>query len=120
MIFDYKTLKNAAARGQRLGSWNGKAVFAASASNLENLDGGAFYVLYDDENKIVGRDGEFYYSYGIVNESGSVNTFDNCHNYSLVKQTHEVVEVVSDIEATLKRAREMSIDDLLDGFAVGR
>ncbi len=120
MIFDYKTLKNAAASGQRLGSWNGKAVFSCSAADLENRGSGAFYVLYDDKNKIVGRDGEFYYSYGTVNESGSVNTFDNCHNYNLVKQEKKIVEVVSDIEATLKKAREMSIDDLLDGFAVGK
>ena len=87
MNFDYYTLKKLAKEGSRIGNWNGKAVFAASASNLENLGGGAFYVLYDDENKIVGRDGKYYYSYGTVSESGSVSEYNSRRRYNAVCET---------------------------------
>ena len=50
MTFSYITLKRAARDGCRLGNWNGKAVFAASAQDLENKGSGAYYILYDDEN----------------------------------------------------------------------
>lgn len=87
MNFDYYTLKKLAKEGSRIGNWNGKAVFAASASNLENLGGGAFYVLYDDENKIVGRDGKHFYSYGTVSESGSVSEYSSRRRYNAVCET---------------------------------
>ena len=156
MTFDYNTLKRAARDGSRLGNWNGKAVFAASANDLENKGSGAFYILYDDDNKIVGRDGKFYYSYGTVNAGGSVSEYSSRRRYGLAMQAHEGeykmnmamkyssepvsaatvavsyapgydvserpvadVKVEIDVEATLKKAREMTIDDLLDGFMVG-
>lgn len=87
MNFDYYTLKKLAKEGSRIGNWNGKAVFAASASNLENLGGGAFYVLYDDDNKIVGRDGKHFYSYGTVSESGSVSEYSSRRRYNAVCET---------------------------------
>lgn len=87
MNFDYYTLKKLAKEGSRIGNWNGKAVFAASASNLDNLGGGAFYVLYDDENKIVGRDGKHFYSYGTVSESGSVSEYSSRRRYNAVCET---------------------------------
>ncbi len=87
MNFDYYTLKKLAKEGSRIGNWNGKAVFAASASNLENLGGGAFYVLYDDDNKIVGRDGKHFYSYGTVNGSGSVSEYSSRRRYNQVCET---------------------------------
>jgi hypothetical protein len=87
MNFDYYTLKKLAKEGSRIGNWNGKAVFAASASNLENLGGGAFYVLYDDDNKIVGRDGKHFYSYGTVSESGSVSEYNSRRRYNAVCET---------------------------------
>lgn len=87
MDFDYYTLKRAAKDGLRLGNWNGKAVFAASASNLDNLGSGAFYVLYDDDNKIVGRDGKHFYSYGTVSGSGSVNEYNSRRRYNAVCET---------------------------------
>ena len=88
MNFDYYTLKKLAKEGSRIGNWNGKAVFAASASNLENLGGGAFYVLYDDENKIVGRDGKHFYSYGTVSESGSVSEYSSRRRYNAVCEAY--------------------------------
>lgn len=161
MNFDYYTLKKLAKEGSRIGNWNGKAVFAASASNLDNLGGGAFYVLYDDDNKIVGRDGKYFYSYGTVSESGSVSEYNSRRRYNAVCETqhnhgYEVksamksaampqsesvpaataavsyapgydvserpvgdVKTEIDVEKTLEMAREMSIEDLLEGFLPG-
>ena len=164
MTFDYRTLSRAAKEGQRLGNWNGKAVFAASAAKLDNLGTGAFYILYDDENKIVAKTQNGWKSYGEVNESGSVNEYSSARNYHTAAETVEAmnpsrrgystsgmryssepipqatvtvskneyvpgydaserpvadVRVEIDVEATLKKAREMTIDDLLDGFMVG-
>ena len=138
MNFDYYTLKKLAKEGSRIGNWNGKAVFAASTSNLENLGGGAFYVLYDDDNKIVGRDGKHFYSYGTVSESGSVSEYNSRRRYNTVCEAyhdHNVPAAVTyapgydvserpvgdvkaeiDVEAVLKSAREMTVESLLDGF----
>ena len=158
MNFDYYTLKRMSQKGERVGNWNGRAVFVCSASELENKGTGAYYILYDDENKIVGKDGKFYYSYGTVSESGSVSEYSSRRRYNTVCETqhdhgdykvnaamkyssepvpaatvavsyapgYDVserpvadVRVEIDVEATLKKAREMSIEDLLDGFMVG-
>ena len=163
MTFDYNTLKRAARDGSRLGNWNGKAVFAASANDLENKGNGAFYILYDDENRLVTRVGSGWKSYGEVSEQGSVSEYSSARNYRtpaeaaaaarkastsgmryssepIPQATMTVsyapegsytpgydraerpvadVKVEIDVEATLKKAREMTIDDLLDGFMVG-
>ena len=157
MNFDYYTLKKMAKEGTRLGNWNGKAVFAASAAQLQNLGSGAFYVLYDDENKLVGRDGKHFYSYGTVSESGSVSEYNSRRRYNAVCEAYhdhgyEVnaamrysaepvpaatvavtyapgydvnerpvadVKTEIDVEKTLKMAREMTVENLLEGFLPG-
>ena len=169
MTFDYNTLKKASKNGSRLGNWNGKAVFAASANDLENKGSGAYYILYDDENKIVTRVGSGWKSFGEVTSQGSVNEYSNARNYktpaaparkagerssaawpqtSGMRYSSEpipqVVMKVSfadensylpgydrterpvgdvktelDVEKTLKIAREMTIEDLLEGFLPG-
>ena len=171
MTFDYNTLKRAAKDGLRLGSWNGKAVFAAPSSRLDNLGSGAYYILYDDENKIVAKTSNGWKSYGEVSESGSVNEYSSARNYKTPAEAAEAARKASsktstsgmryssepipqatvtvcgytadasegsyapgydraerpvgdvkteiDIEKTLKMAREMSIEDLLDGFLPG-
>ena len=81
MTFDYSTLKRAARDGSRLGNWNGKAVFAASANDLENKGNGAFYILYDDENRLVTKVGSGWKSYGEVSEQGSVSEYSSARNY---------------------------------------
>ena len=81
MTFDYNTLKRAAKDGLKLGNWNGKTVFAASANSLENLGNGAYYILYDDENKIVARTNSGWKSYGEVSAQGSVNEYNSARNY---------------------------------------
>lgn len=156
MTFDYNTLKRMAREGQRLGNWNGKAVFAASALKLDNLGSGAYYILYDDENKIVAKTSNGWKSYGEVTEQGSVSEYSSPHNYRTVeantsygrkipKETPPVVVSYSapaavasyapgydrterpvgdvklelDVEATLKKAREMTVESLLEGFLSG-
>lgn len=145
MNFDYRSLKRAAQEGTRLGNWNGKAVFAASSAKLEDLGSGAYYILYDDENKIVGRYRDHWKSYGEVSESGSVTEYNTPRNYNVgyyeapkteYKSTstsesnytpgydvadHPVgdVKMEIDVEATLEAARTMTVDDLLAGFDYG-
>lgn len=166
MTFDYNTLKRMAKEGQRLGNWNGKAVFAAPSTRLDNLGTGAYYILYDDENKIVAKTSNGWKSYGEVSESGSVSEYSSARTYRTPAETaaaarktstsgmryssepipqatmtvsyadvstggtyspgYDVserpigdVRVEIDVDAVLKKARETSIDDLLDGFMVG-
>ena len=167
MTFDYNTLKRAARDGLRLGNWNGKAVFASSANHLENKGSGAYYILYDDENRIVARTNNGWKSFGEVTEQGSVNEYSSARNYKTPAEAAaaarkassrastsgmryssepipQAVMTVSyapegayapgydvnerpvgdvkteiDVEKTLKMAREMSIEDLLDGFLPG-
>ena len=159
MTFDYSTLRKAEREGMRLGNWNGKAVFASSANNLENKGSGAYYILYDDENRIVARTNNGWKSYGEVSAQGSVNEYSSARNYktpaeaaaaarkakeersystsgmryssnpipqatvtvSYASETpgYTSVKTELDVEKTLKMAREMSIEDLLEGFLPG-
>jgi hypothetical protein len=81
MTFDYSTLRKAEREGMRLGNWNGKAVFASSANNLENKGSGAYYILYDDENRIVAKTNNGWKSFGEVSTQGSVNEYSSARNY---------------------------------------
>lgn len=169
MTFDYRTLSQAARSGQRLGNWNGKAVFAASANDLDNKGSGAFYILYDDENKIVARVSNAWKSFGEVSEAGSVNEYSSARSYKTPAEAAQAarkakeersystsgmryssepipqatmtvsyadvstggtyspgydvserptgdVKMEIDVEGTLKKAREMTVESLLDGF----
>jgi hypothetical protein len=169
MTFDYSTLKKAEREGMRLGNWNGKAVFSSSANNLENKGSGAYYILYDDENKIVARTNNGWKSFGEVTTQGSVNEYSSARNYktpaeaaaaarkakeersystSGMKYSSEPipqatvtvsyasegsyspgydrterpvgdVKVGLDVEGTLRKAREMTVESLLEGFLPG-
>ena len=171
MTFDYNTLKRAARDGSRLGNWNGKAVFAASANGLENKGSGAYYILYDDENKIVARTINGWKSYGEVTSQGSVNEYSSARNYKTPAEAAAAARKTSsktstsgmrysnepipqavmkfcgdatkgtggsyspgydrterpvgdvgleiDVEATLRKAREMTVESLLEGFLPG-
>ena len=173
MTFDHYTLKKAEREGMRLGNWNGKAVFASSANHLENKGSGAYYILYDDENKIVARTNSGWKSYGEVTSQGSVNEYSSARNYKTPAEAAEAarkassaawpqtsgmryssepipqatmtvtadapvgaggsyspgydraerpvgdVELKIDVEKTLKMAREMTVESLLEGFLSG-
>lgn len=148
MNFDYYTLKKKAKEGERLGNWKGMPVFACSAADLDNRGNGAYYILYDDENKMVAKINYGWKSYGEVSESGSVSEYSAARKYTTVaartstsgmkygnevpvaaavyvpqydKTEHPVgdVKLEIDVEAVLKNAREMSVADLLEGFNYG-
>ena len=168
MNFTYQILRQAEASGDRIGNWKGMPVFACRANNLKHKGSGAYFILYDDENRLVTRVGSGWKSYGEVSEQGSVSKYSSARNYRtpaeaaaaarkagersyptsgmryssepIPQATMTVsyapegsytpgydraerpvadVKVEIDVEATLKKAREMTIDDLLDGFMVG-
>ncbi|MBO5730168.1 MAG: hypothetical protein J6R67_03130 [Treponema sp.] len=138
MNFDYNTLKRAAINGTKIGNWKGKSAFAASTKDLVNRGSGAFYILYDDNNKIVGYDthASCWMEYGTVDEHGSVYEHSLFRPYKRVvaKKKKESVEIKTypepekpigdvkleiDVDKTLKLAREMTIEGLLVGFLPG-
>lgn len=72
--YSYNELKVAAAEGRRIGGYLGKNVFACSKWNYaakQHKD--AFYVLYDEDNKLV-CDGIVY---GTISEKGLVDEWNN-------------------------------------------
>jgi hypothetical protein len=136
MKFDYNTLRTAANNGTRLGAWKGKSVFACSRKDLENQGSGAYYIVYDDDNALVGRSSSGgLWKYGSVAVNGNVDELSQSERYDKPKAAAKMskpvaempeVEHVSadfkmemDVEAVLKQAREMTIDSLLEGFNYG-
>lgn len=72
--YSYNELKVAAAEGRRIGGYMGKNVFACSKWNYaakQHKD--AFYVLYDEDNKLV-CNGTIY---GTISEKGLVDEWNN-------------------------------------------
>lgn len=143
MIFNYNTLKQAAREGSRLGRWKELPVFSCSKSELLRKGNGAYYVVYDDDNAFVKKTADTWFRYGYLDQSGSVHE-ENSRSYfpqpkpqvkyetstsGMTKSEKKVeakreettadVRVGLDIEATLRRAREMTVADLLEGFNYG-
>ena len=72
--YSYNELKLAAAEGRRIGGYLGKNVFACSKWKYDPLSNkGNFYVLYDEDNKLV-CDGIIY---GTISEKGLVDEWNN-------------------------------------------
>ena len=72
--YSYNELKVAAAEGRRIGGYKGKSVFACSKWKYDPLrNKGSFYVLYDEDNKLV-CDGTIY---GTISEKGAVDEWNN-------------------------------------------
>ena len=72
--YSYNELKVAAAERRRIGGYQGKNVFACSKwkyAAKQHKD--AFYVLYDEDNKLV-CDGTIY---GTISENGLVDEWNN-------------------------------------------
>ena len=72
--YSYNELKVAAAEGRRIGGYMGRNVFACSKCNYaakQHKD--AFYVLYDEDNKLV-CNGTIY---GTISEKGLVDEWNN-------------------------------------------
>ena len=72
--YSYNELKLAAAVGRRIGGYLGKNVFACSKWKYgAERHKDAFYVLYDEDNKLV-CNGTIY---GTISEKGLVDEWDN-------------------------------------------
>ena len=152
MTFDYNTLKKAAANGGKIGNWKGLPVFSVSRDVLRNRGNGAYYVIYDEDNSFVKKEGAMWFRYGYLDKEGSVHEqtkreyfptpsrkeepkvakYDAVKaEFTYVPAAHHETSVASgssttadvrveiDVEATLKKAREMTIEDLLKGFNYG-
>lgn len=154
MKFSYSALKTAARNGDRVGNWKGYPVFACERENLDRKSEGAYFIVYDNDNYIVRKVGNQWYSYGQVSENGNVTEWDYKKKYATKDGytyhydtqeyeplTHTVcgkqsdkcngtaaaahepvigdVKLGLDVEATLKAAREMTVDSLLAGFNYG-
>lgn len=150
MTFDYNTLKKAAANGGKIGNWKGLPVFSVNKDTLRNRGNGAYYVIYDEDNSFVKKEGSMWFRYGYLDKEGSVHEQTKREyfpspakreepkvaKYDAVKAEftyvptahHETtaapgttadVRVEIDVEGTLKKAREMTIEDLLAGFNYG-
>ena len=138
MVFSYNNLMSAAKSGQRLGKWKDLPVFSCYRQGLSQKGNGAYYVIYDDDNAFVKKSGSMWFRYGYLDESGSVHEEDKKEYFPWEKkakvdapvkaepQTFDVapgpmadVKLELDVERTLKKAREMTIEDLLTGFNYG-
>lgn len=137
MLFNYENLKKAAKDGIKIGKWNGKSVFAVNAHELDKYGSGAYYVLYNDNSTIVSLDGNKWYEYGTLNNDGSVNEYHRRRLYNVKAEPQKKEEVsltpgydISerpvgdvkseiDVENVLKNAREMAVENLLEGFLPG-
>lgn len=144
MQFTYTYLKNAANNNIMLGNWEGKRVYAISKHDLCDSAHDA-YVIYDDNNLLY-YDGKVY---GQVSATGSIDLFKarsysvrrtstpqvesfrsdespaEPHPTTTTTKEETGPSVVGDVQLeimvddTLKAAREMSIDSLLEGFNYG-
>ena len=142
MEFTYNSLKDAAYEGLKLGNWNGKAVFTCSKKELEDRGNGAYYIVYDDNNSLVSKSGYTWTKYGEVDRAGSVHEckLQTYHLSMEQQECHAVckkpgnecngtVEVSAavigdvklgiDVDETLRAARTMTIESLLEGFNYG-
>lgn len=81
MKFTYSALRTAACNGDRVGNWKGYPVFACERENLDRKSEGAYFIVYDNDNYIVRRIGNQWYSYGQVSESGNVTEWDYKKKY---------------------------------------
>ena len=137
MTFDYNTLKKAAANGGRIGNWKDLPVFAVKKDDLRKKGNGAYYIVYDDGNKLVKKTADTFFCYGSIDKNGAV-TEQSAREYSLYEAYYMEKKVETkpqpqaavpgpdidvrlemDVDATLKKARELTIEDLLKGFDYG-
>lgn len=145
--YSYSKLSMASRDKKKLGMLWGCPVFAVKKNELENLGTGAFYIVYDDGNMIVNRNGDNFYSYGKLFADGNIHGWDKKYYMTIMEdfpvdeslqrdldkikaktKEEESVEEEIDVldiqlhlmvEDTLKSARMLTIDDLLKGFNYG-
>lgn len=140
MVFDYNNLKQAAKEGSKLGRWKDLPVFSCDRRSLAHKGNGAYYIVYDDDNALAKKTGDVWSRYGYVDKDGGVHE-ESSGIYPInpkpqtttsvststpgkteTKKRDEVVADVKidlDVDATLTRARQMTVEDLLEGFNYG-
>ena len=135
--FTYDNLRHAWAMNEKIGNWKGKPVYATAKKDIGECVNGVYYIVFDDENTIVGINRENrLMQYGTINVKGEVDEFQFAATY--VKEmpqskkreepsetTAAEEEIVGDVRLgelvaqTLKTARDMTVDSLLEGFNYG-
>ena len=134
--FTYDNLRHAWAMNEKIGNWKGKPVYATAKKNIGECVNGVYYIVFDDENTIIGINRENrLMQYGTINVKGEVDEFQFAATYvkempqkrepSATPVAEEEEEVVGDVRLgelvaqTLKAARDMTVDSLLEGFNYG-
>lgn len=135
--FTYDNLRHAWAMSEKIGNWKGKPVYAIAKKDIGECVNGVYYIVFDDENTIIGINRENrLMQYGTINVKGEVDEFPFAATY--VKEMPRkrepspetsaataAEEVVGDVRLgelvaqTLKAARDMTVDSLLEGFEYG-
>ena len=132
--FTYDNLRHAWAMNEKIGNWKGKPVYATAKKNIGECVNGVYYIVFDDENTIIGINREnCLMQYGTINVKGEIDEFQFAATY--VKEmprkreepspAAEAAEIVGDVRLgelvaqTLKAARDMTVDSLLEGFNYG-
>lgn len=91
--YSYDELRLAATSGRRIGGWKNKNVYACSKYDYK-ITNEAFYVIYDDSNKLVLNG----YVYGSISKTGEV-TEVSPYAYKKPKKNAEPA-VIKSIPAT--------------------
>lgn len=138
--FTYSNLERAWAMSEKIGNWKGKPVYAIAKKDIGECVNGVYYIVFDDENTIIGINRENrLMQYGTINVKGEVDEFQFAATYVKEmpqpqkreerKEVPEAVasgeEIVGDVRLgelvaqTLKAARDMTVDSLLEGFEYG-
>ena len=116
MKFSYQNLKMAELGGDRIGNWKGFPVFASRRVLVNDKAGGAFFIVYDDDNLIVKRDNGVWYCYGQVNAEGQV---EECGKRRYNVYAEPVTYEATDYEAAIAAAHAVcgKSDSECDGTA---
>ena len=132
--FTYDNLRHAWAMNEMIGNWKGKPVYATAKKNIGECVNGVYYIVFDDENTIIGINRENrLMQYGTINVKGEVDEFQFAATYvkEMPRKREEpspaadAAEIVGDVRLgelvaqTLKAARDMTVDSLLEGFNYG-
>lgn len=132
--FTYDNLRHAWVMSEKIGNWKGKPVYAIAKKDIGECVNGVYYIVFDDENTIIGINRENrLMQYGTINVKGEVDEFPFVATY--VKEMPRkrepspaataAEEIVGDVRLgelvaqTLKAARGMTVDSLLEGFEYG-
>ena len=133
--------------GKSVGGWKGLQVYAIYKKDLKSKRGKDFYIVVDDCNDegfypLVGRGKNEWRLHGLIDSEGAIRDRNEVYvveeksvkvkyadattvfNATTVPNAADAaivgdVKIGIDVEAVLKHAREMTIDDLLAGFNYG-